>query len=164
MLFLATFSAYLPGAALATPQEARKISTSGSLILGFCLMGAFVPATDFLARCLLMAACQSRTSRPVTSCFQTLRASGSSGFSSFAQGGVSRVAPGAALARPLDSHARSSTSPASSSERVGQSSQQLETHSAAVTNQQISTFGVFMLPHPRRTDCRNCPAFAIKGT
>lgn len=93
MLFLATFSAYLPGAALATPQEARKISTSGSLILGFCLMGAFVPATDFLARCLLMAACQSRTSRPVTSCFQTLRASGSSGFSSFAQGGVSRVCP-----------------------------------------------------------------------
>ena len=41
-----------------------------------------------------MAACQSRTSRPVTSCSQTLGASGSSGFSSFAQGGVSGVCPG----------------------------------------------------------------------
>ena len=30
----------LPGAALATPQEARKISTSSSSILGFRLMGA----------------------------------------------------------------------------------------------------------------------------
>ena len=49
-----------------------------------------------------MAACQSRTSRPVTGCSQTLGASGSSGFSSFAQGSVSRVCPGSCTCQAFD--------------------------------------------------------------
>ena len=145
----------LPDAARATPQEARKISTSGSLILRFHLMEpsgsprAFVGATDFPARCWWP---RVRAALPVQSrAIPRPGASGFSGFSSCAQGGVSGVCLGVALARPLDSHLRSSTSPASSSEPVGRSSQHLdslETHSAEVTDRQITTVEFSCCPTP----------------
>ena len=49
-----------------------------------------------------MAPCQSRASRPVTGCSQTLGASGSSGFSSFAQGSVSGVCSGSCTCQAFD--------------------------------------------------------------